>query len=331
MFPSLAHRLASPQATRATLFALLGGLSLHAVAASNDGLIAQSFTADAAFSSAGFGSAYAAIAQAMQPIAVAAPTSASTTNCPFGGNITYSVAMTSASASSTALPIYTVQFNQCAISSAVSLQGSYIKTVTQLGSTAATKANGWVGTTQEEAQNRYDQVTVSLPAGTLLLTGSDETRSSTTRAVLTKVNTSKVEHFITDSAGVSLSTSHAFNDRASAYALVPMTDITYTTTSTAGATTQASVSGQATLAVSPYQLAQIGQVGPLTFVLKFVDTVNLEAGGALNSGAFTLLTPASTLYMVAIGGGQATVCVDKGNDGTTEACFGPFPAAGSAQ
>ena len=133
----------------------------------------------------------------------------------------------SASGSSTPLPIYTVQFSQCAISSAIVINGNYTKKVNSLSTTTATKANGWVSSTTEEATNSYNQVSVTMPYGALVLAGSDTTKSFTTKGLVTKVNTSKVEHIITDPAGLSLTTSHTFSERSSAYALVPSTDVVY--------------------------------------------------------------------------------------------------------
>lgn len=313
------------QAVRAAVAALLSGVSALSLASDTSSLTAQSYAADAAFSTGDFGTAYGAVAQAMQlmPAGTTTPTSVP---CPSGGSVNFSVAFSSASGSSTPLPIYTVQFNQCALSSAIVVNGNYTKTVTSQSTTAATKSNGWVMTTSEEASNSYNQISVSMPYGALLLAGNDTTKSLTTKGLLSKVNTSKVEHLITDPAGVSLSTSHTFSERASAYALMPTTDVTYATTSTAGVTGQTTVSGVVTLVVSPYMLAQVGQIPQLTFVMAFTDTVTFDPSGQVNNGAFSLITPASTRYVVTVGGGQFTVCVDKGNDGTVEGCFGPVPA-----
>jgi hypothetical protein len=303
---------------------LLALSPLATLASSNDSVLAPSYAADAAYGVRDFAAASAAVNQAMQLLPTSASATGNSVSCPAGGSITYSMTTSSASASSAPLPIYTVQFQQCAVTSGIAVNGSLVKTVKSLVITPPSTSNGGVATTKESAVSQFNQITVSLPAGATSLNGSSETNTKSSRNLNTKATVNSVEHLISSGNAITLGTSHTFSERSSSYALGSGTDVTYTTTGTGSTTTQTSLSGKVNFTVYPYQLAQVGLVEQLNFALSFSDTLVYDASGNVNSGALKLVTPVNNAYLVTAGGAQLTVCLDMGNDGATDMCWGPF-------
>jgi hypothetical protein len=322
------------QLHRLTACSVLVFTSFGAMASSaTDSAVAQSYAADAAYGMRDFTSASAAVNQAMQllPTSASAVASGTSVACPAGGSITYGMSTSSASAASAALPIYTVQFQQCALTGGIVINGSFVKSVISMVVTAPSASNGWVVTTTDDAISRFNQITVTLPAGSTTLNGSSETKSKSSRNLYTKATSNTVEHLISSGNAITLSTSHVFNERSSSYALTSGTDVTYSSMGIGGSTTQTSLSGKVNLTVYPYQLAQVGLIDQLSFALTFTDTLNFDASGIVNSGAFKLVTPVNNAYLVTAGGGQLTVCLDLGNDGATDMCWGPFACSAMTQ
>jgi hypothetical protein len=307
-------------ALRASVLATLAlGASLAAHADStSDAALAKSYAADGLYAVQDFEQGMGYVSQAMALVGGSGVNK--NVACPMGGSVTFT-------ATPDALPVYTVAFQQCALLANVVVGGNVVKTTTNHVAVAPTMKNGWMASTTDDALNQFQAVTVSMPYGTLSLDGQSSSHSETTRNVLTKDTTSKVTHTIASPDAITLSTAHTFSERASAYALTAGTNVSYQTATAAGVTTGTTVSGQVLLTVYPYLLPQVGQIDQLNFKLLFNDSFSYDGNNVANSGNVTLVTPVNTAYKVTGASGQVSVCVDVLNDGTNEACFGPFPAA----
>jgi hypothetical protein len=229
------------------------------------------------------------------------------------------------------LPVYTVQFQQCALLRSVIIDGGLVKTVTAQEAAPPNKTNNWTKVSNESAVHMFNQLSVTMPYGRLMVNGVSQTKSQSSRSPYTKLNSQVDEYLIAAGNAITLSTDHTFNERSSAYALAAGTDIIFKASSHAGEKSAAALSGSANLVVYPYQLGQVGTVTALNIGVTFTNSLTFDPSGNVYSGAFKLVTPVNNAYLTTVSGGQATVCLDMHNDGTTDACWGPFSGADMAQ
>ena len=143
---------------------------------------------------------------------------------------------------------------------------------------------------------------LSLPSGSATLNGT----ATASRSVVTANGTTTTTSHVTVSSAT-LAT--AFNARSGTFTLSNL-DATRTLTSVDGTTTASQYDGHHTLS---------GTANGRTFSLNVstTDNVNYDAGGALVSGAWTVVRPNATIATT-VANGVVVMTVDDGNDGTID-------------
>lgn len=290
---------------------------------STDAALAQSYAADALYAVEDFGKAMGYVSQGMQ-LAVGGDGVNKTVNCPAGGSVLFT-------ATAGDLPVYAVAFQQCALTKSVVLGGNLVKSTTSKTKVSASPKNNYVGTTTEDGLNQLQAISVSMPYGLLTLNGETTSHSVTKRDLVALTTDSTITYTIPTGDSVALVASHTFSERSSSYAINEGTQVSYEVKSMANAADVTTVSGMVSLSVYPYLLPQVGQVDLLNFQLIFDDTFSYDGTNVANTGNLTLVTPVNTAYKVKGSNGQVSVCIDLLNDGTNEACWGPFSAASMTQ
>ena len=235
------------------------------------------------------------------------PVTSFTVNCGGGGTATLSIAGASAelelNGQLDAGERYTVTYAQCTGQAGdAQLNGSVEMDVTSADHTTspATLAVNLTVT----------GLSLTLPAGTATLNGS----AAVSRSVVTSnASTTTTSHVSVPSATLAT----AFNSRSGTFTVSNL-DATRTLTAVAGVVTASQYSGHHTLS---------GTAQGRTFSMNVATTGNVsyDAGGALVSGAWTVVRPLATIATT-LANGIVILTVDDGNNGTIDHTW-TFPAA----
>ena len=156
-------------------------------------------------------------------------------------------------------------------------------------------------------------LSLALPAGTATLDGS----ATLARTVATSGDTTTTTSHVTVPDATLVT---AFNGRSGSFTVSDL-DATRTVTSVGGVVTASQYAGHHTLS---------GTANARSFTMTVATTgsVNLDASGAVVSGAWAVVRPLYTLA-TAVAGGVVVVTLDVGNDGAVDRTW-TFPVASLA-
>jgi hypothetical protein len=246
-------------------------------------------------------------AESARPQTSPAPPSISgTVACPGGGTATLTVTGTLELLRNGQLDAgeaYTVTYAQCSGGAGLARLDGRVDMAVLSADHATSPASVSVGITATH-------LVLALPAGNATLDGT----ATLARSVATSDGTTTVTSHVTVPSAT-LAT--AFNARNGTFALTDL-DATRTVTSVGGSVTGWQYTGHHTLS---------GTAWGRTFSMNVSTTGSLhdDAGGALVSGAWTVVRPHATV-VTTVANGLAVITVDDGNDGTIDHTW-TFPAA----
>ena len=192
--------------------------------------------------------------------------------------------------------VYTVSFDACKSSLiAAPVSGDLVMTVTNASGDAA---NGTLG-----VNLATNNLTATLPRGTISLTGTS------TRTATVSTDLDGTVNFSGQYTTPSLVLSTNFNNRSSTFTL-SATNIQRSATIVDGVVVASSVDGTHTLSASLPR-------GEFSFTVATVGGATYAAGGVPTSGAWTITLPDS-LIEITVAGGNATITIDRDDDGTID-------------